>query len=326
MKMKIFILFALLIISCSRQDKKVSNCNILPSFVEKPILDKTKLNLNGGVNSVITMSYGIDDVRAFNYLKFDKNGFLVQKISDEPFNEDNLGVQYNKKIRLRSKGVISNYNYTMKNGIVNSFTQTDSIFKIDSNQNLIIEYVDKINHIYSYNSNDKLMNYKYHMYSTDTMAVNSETPIVEINLVYDKDKIIGALETIINSIPKKLKYEYIENKTIITEEIKDGYKKTYLNCNLQTEMFYETYSTTERLYDKNGNRLSQKIKYKDGESAHSYKEYNEMNNVIIEQRIIGPKLGYVYELDNYNNWTNKKMINVGTGEVIVESKRVITYY
>ena len=331
MRIQLFItlLTSILFTNCNVKKPKTINYNIYPSSVEEPIPDLIKLKLNGNVKTITETNYHKNKDKSTDYSKFDKKGFLLQKIINVAFNNNSLKVLYDGKIELRNKGMISNYNYIFKNRLLQNFTQIDTIFKIDSQHSLVIINIEKSTHSYSYDSNHKLKSYTLGIHSTDSMATNSEKPIVEVKLNYKNNKIENVIESYAytgKSKPILWEYKYDANKTYVNEKVFNATSKMYLNCNLKKETFHDNFSTTERLYDDYGNELTEKIKYKDGETMYSTKEYDEMNNLILEQRFTGSKLKYVYQLDKNNNWINKKMIILNTKEVIVESKRVITYY
>lgn len=328
--MKLLLLLTLLIISCNAQDQKNPDCIIYPISIEEPIPDIIKLKLNGAIQTIQETTYHISNNRALKYLKFNDRGFLIQEINDEPFNEDTKGIAYNDDFRLKSQGVISNYTYKYKNDLVENFTRINSTFEVDAQNNLLILEIEKYKNTYVYDSISNIINYKLYGHSTDSMAVNTESPILEVNINYENGKIKNAIENYLyfgkNKRTNTWEYNYDREQVFLIEKPNDEATKTYINCKLRKETFADKYSDTERIYDDNGNQITVDISYKDGDKLHASMTYDEANNLKTEERFVGPILEYVYEFDRNNNWTNKKMIRASTGEVIVESKRIITYY
>ena len=337
MKINYLPVIILILTSCtirSQSNNNNSYCHIYPPSITNASLDLNEYQLKGEVKSIKELSHYSGEDESLNYMEFNEKGYLTLDIIDGPYESKNGGLTIAKDVKLKSDGIISRYIYEFENGTIKSLTSYDTIFEIESKRKMVIGNIDTKKHVYTYNENGTLANYKKYMHSTDTTIANKKEPYEVFTIFYENNKILKAVlqesywsRKASSSIKTKtIEYNYDGAKTILKESTEGGNIYTYLHCKLEETVLKSKYETTVFKYEPSGILKSQNITYYDGETKNTSWSFDDKNNPIERVSELGPKIKFSYTFDQQGNWISKKVISSITGEAVEEYNRTIEYY
>ncbi len=255
------------------------------------------------------------------YWSFDKKGLLKEKIISSPILKWKNTILYKDTIK---KVETSNYDYFYKDSLLIKISNIDTIIEIDTKNHFKIIEINKYQDLYFYDSKGQLITLKSYGNTTDTLGHNSKEPFQEFKIYYKKNK-IQKVEwfTFFRKNPSSVwEYTYNRNQILVKDLKNPKDTRVYTNCSLKKETFVDEYSSTEILYNKNGNLISKNIKYSSGNNYNISNEYNTMGDI----SATGQNVIYIYKYDKNGNWINQKTKRLDTNEIFLEIVRVINYY